>query len=138
MAIEPPSAGSVIDYPYLWVREHEAGETEGRKSRPVCLVLTVLTLEGEHLVVLLPITSQSPTVAGASVEVPELERRRAGLSDRPAWVITSEFNTDILERSWYYEPGSRRGAFSGPFVKRLLEAVRPAIAKRSARVDRRT
>jgi hypothetical protein len=136
MALEPPPQGSIIDYPYLWLREHEAGETEGRKSRPVCLVLSVLTRADEHLVVLLPITSQSPAPRTAAIEVPELERRRAGLSDRRAWVITGEYNTDVLERSWYYEPGSRRGAFSGPFVKRLLQAVRPALEKRGAGADR--
>jgi hypothetical protein len=137
MALEPPPSGSIVDYPYLWLREHEAGETEGRKSRPVCLVLSVLTRSDEHLIVLLPITSQTPAGGTDALQVPELELRRAGLSARRAWVVTNEFNTDILERSWYYEPGARRGSFSGPFVKRLLEAVRPILAKRGAGVDRR-
>ncbi|HEY3889816.1 MAG TPA: hypothetical protein VGL73_14650 [Caulobacteraceae bacterium] len=101
MALEPPAPGSIIDYPYLWLREYEAGETEGRKSRPVCLVLSVLTRADEHLVLFLPITSQSPAVGTVAIEVPELELRRAGLGDRRAWVVTSEFNTDVLERSWY-------------------------------------
>jgi hypothetical protein len=137
MALEPPPPGSIIDYPYLWAREHDAGETEGRKSRPVCLVLSVVTRTDEHLVVLLPITSQSPAIGTVAIEVPELELRRAGLSGRRAWVVTSEYNADVLERSWYYAPRSRRGAFSGPFVKRLMEAVRPILAKRGAGVDRR-
>lgn len=29
--------GCVIRFPYLWVRESERGETEGRKSRPVAV-----------------------------------------------------------------------------------------------------
>jgi hypothetical protein len=30
-----PSAGEVFRYPFLWKREQMAGETEGRKARPV-------------------------------------------------------------------------------------------------------
>jgi hypothetical protein len=30
MAIATPEAGLVISYPYLWHREHQAGQEEGR------------------------------------------------------------------------------------------------------------
>ena len=33
--------GQVISYPYLWAWQHERGETEGRKSRPTCVVIAV-------------------------------------------------------------------------------------------------
>jgi hypothetical protein len=94
MATEPPAAGSVLDYPYLWRRESDAGETEGRKVRPTCLVVSVATREGEHV------------------------------------------NADVLERSWYYAPGSIRGAFSQAFLARILKAFRPGLARRGAGVDR--
>ncbi|HZC15190.1 MAG TPA: hypothetical protein VE309_00365 [Caulobacteraceae bacterium] len=81
MAIEPPPAGSVIDYPYLWTRERDAGETEGRKPRPVCLVISTVISSSEHVIVLLAITSQAPRASTMTVEVPPLELRRAGLAD---------------------------------------------------------
>jgi hypothetical protein len=137
MALDLPRAGTVIDYPYLWARERDAGETEGRKARPACVVVSLSTSAGEHLVALLAITSRSPHDAASAFEVPALELRRAGLAHhRRAWIVIDEFNTDILERSWYYAPNSARGAFSPAFLKRILAAFRPTLAKGGATVDR--
>ena len=36
-----PVSGSVIRFPYLWAWQRERVETEGRKSRPVCMVLAI-------------------------------------------------------------------------------------------------
>ena len=131
--LELPQPGAVIDYPYLWVRERDVGETEGRKVRPTCVVVSLSNAFGEHLVALLAITSQSPRDLGAAVEVPALELRRAGLAGhRRAWVITDEFNTDILERSWCYAPTLRRGALSPAFLGQILKAFRPTLARRGA------
>lgn len=33
--------GQIISYPYLWELQDERGETEGRKSRPTCVVVAV-------------------------------------------------------------------------------------------------
>mgnify|MGYP006932267587 CR=1 FL=1 len=33
--------GQVIAYLYLWAWQNERGETEGRKSRPTCVVVAV-------------------------------------------------------------------------------------------------
>jgi len=137
MALELPRPGAVIDYPYLWALERDAGETEGRKARPTCVVVSLATASGEHLVALLAITSQTPRDADTAVEVPALELRRAGLAGhRRAWVITDEFNTDILERSWCYAPNARRGAFSPAFLAQILKAFRPTLARRGAAVNR--
>ena len=35
MSFDQLRTGCVILFPYLWVREAERGETEGRKPRPV-------------------------------------------------------------------------------------------------------
>src|SRR5690349_9809646 len=40
MSSDLPS-GTVIHYPYLWRWQRERGETEGRKERPVCIVVAV-------------------------------------------------------------------------------------------------
>jgi len=123
---EPPAIGSIVDYPYLWRRERDAGETERRKVRPACLVVSVTGASGEHLIGLVPITSQRP-VGVRAIEVPQLELARAGLShERRAWVIVSELNTDVLERSWYGLPSEPRGAFGPKFLDRVLAGVERA------------
>lgn len=33
--------GEVISYPYLWAWQQQRGETEGRKRRPVCVVVAI-------------------------------------------------------------------------------------------------
>jgi hypothetical protein len=45
-----PAAGEVFRYPFLWKREQLAGETEGRKKRPVCIAVTVINRDGQTLV----------------------------------------------------------------------------------------
>ena len=58
MAIQ---TGDVIeDYPYLWLRQHKAGETEGRKSRPVGVSLSVKDKRGNTHLALLPISTKAP------------------------------------------------------------------------------
>ena len=139
MASEVPPQGSVIHYPYLWATQRDAGETEGRKSRPTCLVLRISDSERNlHHMILLAISSQPPHDDQLALEVPDTERRRAGLSRYPsAWIIVSEYNYDVAEQSWYYEPSTPPlGAFSGPFIKEIAKALRLNLKKTAARVDR--
>lgn len=134
-----PPAGSVIEYPYLWLSQAAAGETEGRKGRPVCLALAVRHPEsGEHHLLLLPISSQPPREDQSAIQVPDTERRRAGLNRYPgAWIVTSEFNYDIAERSYYFSPATPvLGAFSPAFVKRIAGALRGTLAAGRGRVRR--
>ena len=134
-----PPQGSVITYPYLWAAQRDAGETEGRKVRPVCLVLRVHDPEQKlHHLVLLAITSRPPSRNQHALEIPDMERRRAGLTRYPrAWIIVSEYNYDIAERSYYYEPQtSPLGTFSMAFLREVASALRARVAKAVARVDR--
>ena len=139
-----PEVGDVWSYPYLWARQHADGETEGRKARPCALIL-LLRQEDEMggkaatLVVLLAITTQPPRDGVAAVEVPLIERRRAGLdADRPLWVIVDEHNEDILPGSYDFEPGGRIGSFSPAFTGQVRRAKMEAIrTRRSRRVPRR-
>jgi hypothetical protein len=48
----------VIRFPYLWAREAQRGETEGRKVRPVAVAVRISRPKGEEVLVLFPITSQ--------------------------------------------------------------------------------
>ena len=136
---DPPQQASVIEYPYLWLRQDQAGETEGRKSRPVCLALSVRSgATQEHHLLLLAITSQAPRAGQTALPVPETERRRAGLTRYPeAWIVTSEYNYDIAERSFYYDPsGPILGAFSQTFMAQIARALRERIRHGGGRVLR--
>ena len=138
MAIETPPRGSVIVYPYLWLRQAASGETEGRKDRPCCLLLSVEDAKThEHHLMLLAISSQPPTLDQAAIEIPATERRRAGLSRYPsAWIVTSEFNYDIAERSFYFDPSlPPLGRFSAEFLKLVAQAVQSQRARRISRQD---
>src|SRR5882672_10616057 len=101
MVSDVPPQGSIITYPYLWVAQRDAGESEGRKDRPVCMILNIRDPERDiHHLVLLAISSQLPHSDQAALEIPDTERRRGGLTRYPrAWVVVSEYNYDIAERS---------------------------------------
>lgn len=93
MTIPAPEPGLVINYAYLWHREHEAGQEEGRKDRPSVIVLCVGGTEvGTTVVTALPITHASPRNAGEGVEIPPAIKRHLGLDDAPSWVLVSEGN----------------------------------------------
>jgi len=97
---DKPAAGEVFRYPFLWKRQQERGETEGRKPRPVCMAVMTTAAKGHTLLFIVPITTQLPRAARVAVEVPVMEARRAGLdSGQSCWVMLDEFNTDVLERS---------------------------------------
>ncbi|MCE3289822.1 MAG: hypothetical protein K0R83_1834, partial [Caulobacter sp.] len=138
MPIEAPPRGSVIVYPYLWLRQAQAGETEGRKDRPCCLSLAIEdSRTGEHHLMLLAISSQPPSGDQKAIEIPATERRRAGLTRYPAaWIVTSEFNYDIAERSFYFDPSlPALGRFSAEFLKLVAQAVQTNRARRISRQD---
>ena len=113
-----PSAGEVFRYPFLWKREQIAGETEGRKKRPVCIAVTVARHDAETLVFILPITTQPPAPARQAIEVPQIESQRVGLEVHVRkWIILDEINTDIVERSYVWDDRQPMGRFSPTFTE---------------------
>jgi hypothetical protein len=115
-------SGSVIRYPYLWVRQAEAGETEGRKARPVAVGVRIARPNGEDALILFAITSQVPDATRLAVEIPETERRRAGLDvGTRLWIILDEYNQDIIGQSFYLEPEPPLGRFSKAFFLPVLK-----------------
>ena len=134
-----PKQGDVWSYEYLWRREHETGAEHGGKSRPTSLVAAVAGEDGRTNLFLLPITSKAPTEDRLSLEVPQIERRRAGLdSDLRLWVILDEYNHDVLETSFYLDPDGRLGAFSPAFNAKALRAFTQAARTHRARRVPRT
>ncbi|MGN6548999.1 MAG: hypothetical protein ACTHJ3_03775 [Pararhizobium sp.] len=132
-----PPTGSVIRYPYLWRWQYDRGETEGRKDRPVCLLLAIARGAKTHLV-LLAISATPPRADQRALAVPPLEKRRAGLRDwKEAWITVSEYNYDIAEESYYFDPDAEIGGqFSKAFLGKVAEAARPFIAVPGAQVER--
>lgn len=80
-----------------------------------------------------PITSKQPEPSRFSVEIPDIEKRRAGLdADRRLWIILDEFNSDRIGRSFYLEPEPPLGHFSKAF---FLPLLREFIARRKASTE---
>lgn len=82
---------------------------------------------------LLAITTQPPQRGRSALEIPDIERRRAGLGDlKRCWIVVDEYNYDVAERSWYIEPGNDiLGHFSKAFVMKIATAF--ARARESGR-----
>lgn len=132
--------GAIVDYPYLWGWQSDQGQVDGDKSRPACLAAVIFDARQDiHHLVILAISGTAPKGAQSAIEIPSLELRRAGIDTlKQGWVTTSEYNYDVLERSYYFEPGQRpRGHFTKAFMRRIVEALRPMIAAKTGRIDRR-
>ncbi len=118
--------GDVIAYPYRWARDMaRANAPEGGKDRPCCLVLTITSDEGREVMFLAAISSKAPHADQAAIEIPDTERRRAGLTRYPqAWIYVDELNRDEPARSWYLEPREPLGAFSKNFLAKVAGELR--------------
>lgn len=136
---DPYNTGDVLDYPYLWDWQYQRGETEGRKDRPCCVTLVVPLKNGQTRLYLLPITTTEPAQGEPSLEVPEIEAKRAGLDlGVRKWVMLSEWNADLLDQSFYLDRRQeKRGSFSKPFLDKILMALRPLLASRALSTVRR-
>lgn len=116
-------SGVVLLYPFLWSREQVQGEESGRKERPVAVAFNLGRRIG-----LVPITSKAPRTGDHALEVPEIEKRRAGLDVAiRLWVIPTEMNIDDPASSYYLEPDCIIGQFSGAFMERLKNEIRVSL-----------
>ncbi|TYC63955.1 hypothetical protein FMN50_01990 [Rhodobacterales bacterium] len=134
-----PSLGDVWDYPYLWSWQSSGGETEGRKTRPCALALVTRRKDGQTEIILVPVTTKEPAAGAHFIEVPQIEKKRAGLDEHlTLWVICDEFNSDLPGQSFYFVPGGKIGAFSIKFTKQVqAELVKAIKSRKAARVERR-
>jgi hypothetical protein len=128
--------GEVISYPYLWAWQQQRGETEGRKlgrsasSSPSAAPPTEIAIWRFS-----PSPGSRPR--RAALEIPDIERKRAGLSDlKQCWIMIDEYNYDIVERSWYIEPDQRiLGRFSKSFMIKIAQLFADTRG-RTSRVNR--
>ena len=135
---DTPRAGDVLRYPYLWARQAGHGETEGRKSRPCAVILSLKAESGQTELRLCAVTTQPPQKGTHAVEIPEIEKCRAGLDGSlQLWVIVDEHNVDVFEQSFYIEPQSQIGAFSSAFTKDLQAEMIFALRQQKSKAIRR-
>jgi mRNA-degrading endonuclease toxin of MazEF toxin-antitoxin module len=93
VTIPEPRAGAVVRYSFLWSAEAEAGAQEGRKDRPVAVVIAIQRDDsGEVMVIVAPITRTPPADPTAAVELPPAVARRIGLDDSRHWIVCDEVN----------------------------------------------
>jgi hypothetical protein len=135
----PIKVGDVWRYPYLWKREERMGNTEGRKKRPVAVVLLIQSSEAKQEVMFVPITSQPQDGNPFAIKIPDIEKKRAGLDLHvDIWIITDEHNIDTPMQSYYFEPSSQMGAFSTIFIKKVQAQKITAIKARKSLTVRRS
>jgi hypothetical protein len=93
MPIPTPEPGLVISYAYLWHREHQGGQEEGRKDRPSVIVFAVeRESDGATMVTVLPMTHSPPADPASAVEIPFAVKQHLGLDDARSWIVVAEGN----------------------------------------------
>jgi hypothetical protein len=143
MALPRPEPGLVLSYGYLWRREAASGITEGRKTRPVVVVLALETEAGKPpRVTVAPVTHARPDNPAVAIELPPKVKAALGLDHAPSWIMADEVN----QFDW---PGfdlrpipGRRGAFAYGFLpprlySALIERVRALAVERRLRLTAR-
>ena len=132
------SGDIVYDYSYLWLRQKRAGETEGRKLRPICVAIAVKNVDGETHLALLPISSQPPQPGQRAIKLAKSEMKRIGLADgKDAWIYVSEYNYDVVEHSYYMKPiAGKPKSLSPAFMKQILQSFRETLQSKVGRVSR--
>ena len=96
MSLPKPLCGLVINYSYLRANEAAKGYEDGRKNRPVTVVMSI-NVEGSNTsrVYVLPITHSPPINDDEALEIPAAVCISCGLDASPSWVVLSEFNEFI-------------------------------------------
>lgn len=116
----------VINYAYLWRREADRGQEEGRKYRPSAIV--VASKDGKVLVV--PITHSTPPAGSTALELPKQVKDQLKLDDERSWLITNEANVftwpgyDMASINKTQPKRVSYGMLPPGFTKLLLERVK--------------
>ena len=135
-----PVPGLVIRYAYLWRREFDQGQEEGRKDRPCAVVLAAPVAEGGTRVYVLPITHTAPSRPSLAVEIPPRVKQHLRLDGERSWIVLDEIN-DFLWPGYDIRPvpGSDPARIDyGVLPPRFLDAVRTTFLElaRQRRVRR--
>lgn len=129
-----PEPTDVIHYTYLWRGEAQAGEEEGRKTRP-CLVLAVTPSKAGLRVIVAPITTRNYDPSN-SVEIPPRVIAHLGLDDRSR-VVCNDLNRFI----WVgpdVTPRRKGTPYYGQVPERLWRLVLKKVIANAVRATERT
>ena len=130
MAFEQFQTGAIFRYSYLWTREAENGETEGRKDRPVAIAIRLKREDSGDAFILFPITTKMPEKGRFASEIPDKEKRQAGLDpDLRLWIILDDVNTDQIGKSYYLRDQKPLGRLSKSY---FLPLVQEFIARKES------
>lgn len=92
MDIPPPEPGLVIRYAFLWRREFDERQEEGRKDRPCTVILAAPASVGGTRVYVLPVTHTSPSDPNLAIEIPLRVKQHLGLDSARSWIVLDEIN----------------------------------------------
>lgn len=128
MAIPNPEPGLVISYAYLWRREFEGGQEEGRKDRPCVIVLSVEKHTSGTQVTVAPITHSTPDSETPCIEIPLSVKEHLGLDAERSWVVLGEVNQFVWPGYDLRPIPSKRGSVAYGFLPpRLFNQIRAGI-----------
>ena len=121
MSFDQIRTACVIRFRYLWARSRawRDGGPEGSSGRRGGAYLPAERRGRAGLV-----SDHQPTAAQDrfAVEIPEMEKRRAGLDAAVRLgMILDEYNQDIIGQSFYLEPEPPLGRFSKAFFLPLMK-----------------
>lgn len=124
MTFEQFVSGTVFTYPYLWGHQADRGETEGRKERPVVVGFRLKQKRGMDRIIVFPITTKFPGAERLASEIPDGEKRRAGLDpDKKLWIVFDDANSDVLGKSYYLQDQMRLGRFSRSYFAPVMREL---------------
>jgi len=87
----------------------------------------------------LAITSQASDGISPTIQIPDIEKRRANLdAGIDLWIVLGECNIDSVERSFYFEAGAKIGSFSPAFLVAIKKALLPLLKGMQVRAVKRT
>ncbi len=139
MKIPKPEIGLIINYSYLWHREAQTGQEEGRKDRPSAIVAAT---QGNRVIVV-PITHTRPQSKSEGIEIPSPFKKQLGLDDEKAWIVITELNTFEWPGMDLRPVGGKQpktivyGKFPPNFMKQIVSEVRTVIIQHRAKSVKR-
>lgn len=136
MSLPRPRAGLVVRYSFLWSHETRKGAAEGRKDRPVAVVVaTRKEPGGEVRVVVAPLTHEPPADPSASIEVPAEVGKVLGLDGERQWIRLDELNRFTWPGFDLRPVPGRQGTYAyGILPEDLYARLRTGILERQGRL----
>lgn len=116
----------MLGYAYLWADEHEKGQEEGLKDRPVVVVVARVARGDRIELLVAPVTHREPAT-GEGVELPAPVKRHLGLDRDRSWIIATELNRFIWPGPDIRLVSDRGSPYYGEIPAKLFEQLRVAI-----------